>query len=413
MEFNIVVIGAGGAGIAAARRLKDAGLAVTVVEARSRVGGRAWTVRDASGAALDLGCGWLHSAEDNDWAAIARAHGFSIDESLPAWSRPALENGFPPDDQQQFRAALQRLFDRIEVAGQAEPDRPASDLVEPGTRWCALMDAVSTWINGVELDHVSVRDFFRYRDTHVNWRVTAGYGTLVEAHAAGLDIVRDTPVTRIDHSAARLRLETPRGDLTARAAIVTVPSDVIAAEALAFFPALPDKVTAAAALPLGLADKLFLRVANAGDLPVERRLYGALDGPTASYQLRPFGSDLIEGYFGGALARELECGGEQAFFAFAADQLAAQLGGGIRPRLSLVACSAWAHDPFARGSYSYARVGHSDQRAVLAAPVGGRLFFAGEACSRHDFSTAHGAYRSGVAAAEQAIIALATSAGKT
>jgi monoamine oxidase len=404
-DVDVVVIGAGAAGIAAARRIDEAGRSAVVLEARSRVGGRGWTLRDHSGLALDLGCGWLHSAPTNEWTGLARTLGFAIDEALPAWSRPAL--GLAADAQHDFGATLQRLFDRIEEVGESGPDRPAADLIEPDSKWRTLIDAVSTWINGVELDRVSVHDFFRYRDSGVNWRVTAGYGALFEAAASDLDIVRDTPATRIDHSGTMLRVETGRGDIRARIVIVTVPTGVIADEALGFFPALPDKVAAAQALPLGLADKLFLRVEDAGDLPVERRLFGAIDAPTASYHLRPLGSPLIEAYFGGALARELEAGGEDAFFAFAADQLAAQLGADIRKRLSLVVASAWARDPFARGSYSYARVGHCDQRAVLAAPVDGRLLFAGEACSRHDFSTAHGGYRTGIAAAEQAVAALA------
>ena len=168
---------------------------------------------------------------------------------------------------------------------------------------------------------------------------------------------------------------------------------------------------AATALPLGLADKVFLRVEAPDDLPVQTRLFGATDRTaTGSYHLRPFGSPLIEGYFGGRLARELEREGEDAFAQFAVDQLAGLLGNDIRRRLSLVAASAWARDPFARGSYSFAEVGCSDQRRVLAAPVDDRLFFAGEACSINDYSTAHGAYRTGVSAAEQALKALATPA---
>jgi monoamine oxidase len=93
--------------------------------------------------------------------------------------------------------------------------------------------------------------------------------------------------------------------------------------------------------------------------------------------------------------------------AFAADELAGLFGSDIRRQLSLLAASAWRGDPFARGSYSYALPGHADDRARLAAPVDNRLFFAGEACSPHFFSTAHGAYETGTAAAEAALASLA------
>jgi monoamine oxidase len=139
-------------------------------------------------------------------------------------------------------------------------------------------------------------------------------------------------------------------------------------------------------------------------LPPQTWLFGAIDRTnTGSYHLRPFGAPVIEGYFGGAFARALEGEGDGAFAAFAIDEIVAQLGSDMRRRLQPMAETGWGRDPFARGSYSHAEVGQADQRAVLATPVDGRLFFAGEAASLRDFSTAHGAYRTGVAAAEAAL----------
>jgi monoamine oxidase len=156
---------------------------------------------------------------------------------------------------------------------------------------------------------------------------------------------------------------------------------------------------------------VFLRVDRPDDLPVQTRVFGAIDRTaTGSYHVRPFGAPMIEGYFGGAFARELEQQGSEAFANFAIDQLATHFGAGFRKRLTPLAASAWGRDPFARGSYSYARIGHSDARGVLAAPVDERLFFAGEACSINDYSTAHGAYRTGVAAAHAVIQAVAANA---
>jgi monoamine oxidase len=204
-----------------------------------------------------------------------------------------------------------------------------------------------------------------------------------------------------------VRIETPRGDLRAGMVIVTVPTGVLCGGGLRFRPALPDKVEAAAVLPLGLADKLYLALDGAEEFPKDSHLYGALDSVcTGSYHVRPFGRPLIEVYFGGRFARELEAEGEAAFASYAIGQLALLLGEGIRKRLRPIAATAWARDPYARGSYSHAMPGHADARSVLAAPVDERLFFAGEACTAHDFSTAHGAYRSGVAAADAVIAAI-------
>jgi monoamine oxidase len=126
---------------------------------------------------------------------------------------------------------------------------------------------------------------------------------------------------------------------------------------------------------------------------------------TGAYHIRPFGRPQIEAYFGGDLAAELEKGGEAAFFDFAAGELAETFGKDFASRIGPIGMHPWKADPYARGSYSYALPGRADCRAKLAEPVDDRLFFAGEACSRNDFSTAHGAYLTGLDAAER-IIAL-------
>jgi monoamine oxidase len=165
---------------------------------------------------------------------------------------------------------------------------------------------------------------------------------------------------------------------------------------------LPAKIDAARGLPLGLADKVTLALEQPESLPKD----GNLRGPTmrtamGSYHLRPFGQACIEGFFGGRFARELEDAGEGAIAAQAIDEIVAMLGSDYRRRLKPLAESRWAHDPFARGSYSHALPGQAGQRAVLATPVDGRLFFAGEATSPNFFSTAHGARDSGERAARE------------
>jgi monoamine oxidase len=406
-EFDVVVIGAGAAGLAAARRIATAPLSLHVLEARNRAGGRGWTIKDPAGLPIELGCGWLHSADENEWCIIAATLGFALDRTRPQWRSQWKNLGFPPADHDDFRATLERFWDRLDAGGDADKDVPGENFLEPGGRWNGLINAISTYMNGVELDGLSARDFWRYRDTGINWRVVAGYGTLIAALADGLDVSFACPAEVIDHGGRRVRIATPRGDIDARAVIVTVPTDVLAAGVPRFAPELPDKIAAAAALPLGVADKVYLRLTGGEDIPKDAHLYGAIDRvDTGSYHLRPLGRPLVEGYFGGEFARELEQEGEAGFASFAIDQLAALMGNDIRKRLELIAASAWVRDPWARGSYSRARPGHADARQVLAAAVDQRLFFAGEACSRDDFSTAHGAYRSGVAAAEQAISAL-------
>lgn len=400
-DFDVVIVGAGAAGIAACHRLAAAKLRVVAVEARNRLGGRAWTVPTAIGEPVDLGCEWLHSAEINPWSDIAVDLGFAIDKTLPDWSsRIAIHDGEAANaDWQRARDEFEAAY---EQAARMPQDQPASALLPKGGRWNKLFDAISTWANGAELDNVSVKDRQNYDNTALNWRCYDGYGALVKAYAAGLPVRLGTVVESIDHGSRRIRIATNRGELTAAAVIVTVSTNLLAAEAIRFTPALPQIVAAAAGLPCGVANKLFL--ALDGPTPSEsyRHLIGRTDrAETGNYQLRPHGWPMISCYFGGRLSIGLEKDGPAAMASFAIDELAGIFGHDIRARLRPLASSAWGTDPWARGSYSCALPGHVDDRQILATPVNERLFFAGEACSRDHFGTAHAAFMTAVAAADR------------
>ena len=411
-DIDVVVIGAGAGGVAAARAL-TVRHSVVVLEARERIGGRAWTYRYGD-IGLDLGATWLHSADENEWGALASPLGFKVDPLPPPWDRPAHRANFSQGERADYHAAWDRFYSRIDEVAAAGSTRLMSEFFEPAGRWNGLLGAMVTYINGVEADQLVVAEYARYRDTDVNRRIPQGYGALIEAYAGPLDIRLGCPATLIDHSGERVRVTTLHGTLAARAVIVAVPPGVMANETLRFSPALPDTLEAAHALPLGVADKMFLSIDGADDLPAETRLYGATDRvETGSYTLRPFGRPVIDGYFGGAFARELESQGNGAFAAFAIEQICAALGNDVRKRLRPIAESAWARDPWSLGAYSYGSQGAQAARAKLATSVGDKLFFAGEHCSDVDFSTAHGAYRTGVKAAEDAIKALERKAPAT
>jgi len=405
-----VVIGAGAAGIAAARTLHDAGAEVLLVEANDRLGGRAHSTaldvpaKPGATMTVDLGCGWLHSARRNPWTAIAERAGVAVDRSPANWDSQWRDLGFPPAEQRASDAAWTR-WEAAARAALSGPDQPLSAFIAADDPWRSLIDAISGYANGANLDAVSLHDWAAYEDaaTADNWALPTGYGTLVAGHAAGVPVRLGTAVSRIDHASRTLRLETGAGTIEAARAIVCVPTTVLAAGTLAFHPALPAKRDAAAVLPLGIADKVFLHV--------DRPPWGANDhlvgdphaGCTASYRLSPFGWPLIEAFFGGDCADALEADGGAA--AFAVDELVGLLGTDWRPRLTPLASTRWRRAAWIGGSYSHARVGHAGARAVLAQPVDDRLFFAGEACHRHDFSTAHGAYATGVAAARAVLAA--------
>jgi monoamine oxidase len=405
-SVDVAVIGAGAAGLGAAHALNDSGLSFIVLEARDRAGGRSHTIMATPDVTFDLGCGWLHSADQNTFVPIAGQLGFEINKTLPPWRERAWGNAFPPEERGDFIRSLDEFFRRLHDAAKSGRDSAANLYLEPGNRWNPMIDAISSYINGCETDQVSILDFDAYEDTNLNWRLRRGYGALMAAYGESLPIAFNCAVTLIDHSTKRLRIETSQGTLTADKVIVTVPTKLIADEAIRFHPALPDKVDAAAHLPLGLADKVMLALDEPEALPAEGNLRGAtMRTEMGTYHLRPFGQPCIEGFFGGRYARALEDEGDGAIAAASIDEITGFLGNDFRRKLRPLAESHWALDPFARGSYSHALPGHAGKRAVLAAPIDGRLFFAGEATSPHFFSTAHGARDSGERAAKEVLAA--------
>jgi len=409
-EVDVAVIGAGSAGIAAGRRLAAAGgVSVLMLEARERAGGRAWTV-EKNGYPLDLGGEWLHSADRNVLTLLAEKNGFEIYQRRPHWTTRLRNSGATVAEEKDWIAAREANFRARHRAALEPEDRRASTTLVPGGRWNALLDATSTWGNAVELDKLSVKDNDRYEDSGVNWRVRRGYGTLLATLAADLPIAFGAPVSRIDHRGRDIVLDTKRGRVSARRVIVAVPSAILAQEALAFDPVLPATLDAANGLPLGLANKLFFGFdGDMADLDETGDIFlvgSTTQRETMSYQARPFGRSIIQCFFGGEFAAGLEREGTAAMAAFAADELAALRGNAIRKQLTPLAASSWRGDEFARGSYSYAKPGHADDRAVLAAPVDQRIFFAGEATSLNFFSTVHGAFETGTRAAEEALASL-------
>src|SRR5262249_54587068 len=153
------------------RRLMDARVDCLVVEARPRLGGRAWTMHGNFAFPIDLGCGWLHSADPNPRRDIAEAQGCSISTTQPPWTRRPAPNAFPPAEQTSLLQAVQKVYQELDSVPEQAREVAVGTFPERHGPWNALINAVSTYANGAELDRVSARDVSRYDDSGVNWRV--------------------------------------------------------------------------------------------------------------------------------------------------------------------------------------------------------------------------------------------------
>jgi monoamine oxidase len=415
-EVDVAVVGAGTAGIAAARALRECGLRHVVLEASSRLGGRAHTDTASLGAPFDQGASWLHDAEHNPLTPIAREQGFTLREEANRRRRDILLIGDRPAGEGE-RAAHDAAAEAWEAAAQRRaaeggPDISLAEAVPRGGPWDATM---AHWfgavISGVEARRISLHDYVATAIAGQNPQVREGLGTLVARQAEGLRVTLDAPVrtVRTGVPGGCVTVDGPRGQVRARGCIVTVSTGVLAEGGIHFDPALPPEVEAAiAGLPQGLLTKIALRAAGPDrlDLPafgrLGRRVESEDDRP-ASWLLWPFGRDHAIGFIGGEVAWDLARQGPRAANAFARAELARYFGAArveraFRPGAVV---TRWAEDPLFRGAYSHALVGQHGARAVLrdAAVAGGRLRFAGEACHPRYAGTVGGAWESGVFAA--------------
>ena len=406
-DVDIVIVGGGAAGVAAARRLAGSGLTTLLLEAGSRLGGRACT-QETRGLELDLGCGWLHSAERNSWAAIAQASGIAVDQSRAAWGAQYKDLGFSPAEQAEAWRAFEAWTTRLRESPPAS-DR-AADALEPQGRWNAHIRAIVSFISGARLEQLSAADYVAYDEasTETNWRLPTGLGALVaRSFPREVALRLATPVESIALIHDGVRIATPTGDIRARAALLTVSTSVLAGDSIELPGALEPWREAARQLPLGLNEKLFLEITGAGPFEPETHVTGnPRDASTASYYIRPFGWPVIECFFGGERAHLLCEQGLDAGFSFAMDQIAELFGAEVRKSLRPLAASHWSRSKRVGGAYSYALPGQQAARTRLALPFEQRLFFAGEATHGSDFSTAHGAHDSGTRAAAEVIAAL-------
>ncbi|WP_291828754.1 NAD(P)/FAD-dependent oxidoreductase, partial [Bosea sp. (in: a-proteobacteria)] len=355
-EADVIVIGAGAAGIAAAHQLKAAGRRAIVLEARDRVGGRAFT--DASlGPAYDAGAMFIHWAERNPWVQIARDLGVATSDESWGGGFRVFAGGQPmaDADRQRRRGAFGQIDRRLETVDLAKRDVSIRDLLgDLGPDLAPIASSGLLLSIGEESERISARDYQRL------WAgddllVPSGYGNLVARHGAGLDIRLNQPVSEIRWDGPGVSVTTPAGTLRAQACIVTVPVGVLKAGAIRFTPALPARTRDALdGIGMGALTKIALKVEGDrfGISPGTSFLEAGSPKRLMNFDLFPEGKDLIVAFCGGDHARELSAAGPAATRDHLTTLLSSMIGSDIRKAVTGISFPAWWTDPFARGSYS-------------------------------------------------------------
>jgi monoamine oxidase len=407
---DVVIVGAGVAGLAAAKSLMAANKAVLVVEARERIGGRAVTDSTTFGFPLDLGAQWIEAGRTNPAMAILKEMNA---RPLPDRLEQAIYIGgteAPREEYARFEKIAIDASRKLVEALKKAPDVPVGRVLvaqDPLERLAYAM--VGPLESGVELGELSARDFTRQPETEPQYAVSEGLGALIARWGARVPVRLATRVVRVDSTGPQVLVVTTNGQLSAKAVIVTVPTGVLASGPFGFAPQLSAaRREAIAQVPMALYNKIALSFGRKViDAPAGRSVTGLTRNEQAfDAVVRPYNRDAAIVFVGGAQARQLEEEGTGAALGFAVSALAEIYGNDLRGLMVRSSVTRWGKDPFARGSWSMATPGNADKRLVLARPHHDRVFFAGEATDPVWATRVGGAYASGVRAAREALAVL-------
>ena len=417
---DILVIGAGIAGLRAARVLVENGRRVIVLEARDRLGGRIHTDR-SWGVPVELGASWIHGVSGNPIAALAAAEGIETrasDYESTVYGADGQRRAAGTLDKLESQVAELLETGREESPDSDEPLRAAIDraLAQEDLDTAERLDLEMGITESIE--HEYAADAIELSANHFDdggaesggdVLLPDGYDTVVDAVAEGLDVRLGHVVNRIDTSGDRAFVDTSQGRFEAPAVIVTVPLGVLKSRSIEFTPPLPEsKAAAIARLGMGALSKTCLRFGSAfwpadaeliDIVPTAPRRGQWVESLNLALNLTGLaGVPALMMFNAGKFARTAEAMTDTEVIASASAALAPAFG--AIPAPTGLLRSQWSVDPFSLGSYSFIAVGSSPaDRDALGAPDG-RRFFAGEACSREHAGTVHGAYASGEAAAK-------------
>jgi monoamine oxidase len=419
---TILVIGAGMAGLGAARRIQDAGHAVTVIEGRKRIGGRVWTSRLWEDSPVVMGSSWFHGVKGNPMTALADAAQITRVETdydnavLYNTNGRAVGDALWDELEQQYDALMAAVADEVTDGMTLLTAIEATDLwstyseeTRRHLRFLLNTTIEQEFAGGIgEISAVNPDDAEEFRGGDEVF--PDGYGRIADYLARGLDLNLGQIVERIRYDDAGVVVETDQALFEADRVIVTLPIGVLKRGSVQFEPQLPsEKQAAIATLGVGLLDKLYLRFPTLfWDERVEFIEWISVEPGRWNEWLNLAaytGQPILLGFNAADYARKITPWNDAEVVADAMAVLRTIYGDNI-PEPESWQRSRWSADQFAYGSYSFNAVNADrETRLQLAKTVANRLFFAGEATSADYPATVHGAYLSGLRAAGE-ILAL-------
>jgi monoamine oxidase len=414
-DYDVAIVGAGAAGLAAGRRIAQAGKSYVILEAGDRAGGRIASASLPSGAIYDRGANRFSAPSRNPLVAIARAERLKLYEPSPGRRLYVGEREARDGEYDDFTASLRRANRTIAAVAELGRDIAAARALPELGDWLGTVAFVLGPLTcAKDLEDVSTVDLSRAEDRPDDVMVREGTAALIAAAGKPLAIELNTAVQRVDMGGrGRVELGTTRGTLTARTVIVTASTNVLASDRVRFSPSLPAQHAAALGkLSLGTYERAIFELSgNPFRFGADERIIFKTDNSKAiMLHTRVGGSDLVYADLAGRFGRELANAGEAAVAGFIADEFAARFGEGVKQSLGKIELTRWSKEPWVQGGFSAAAPGAAASRRALMEPISDRVFLAGEAVHETLWGTVAGAAISGERAADAALRYLGPSA---
>lgn len=418
LRCDVLVVGAGIAGLAAARDLVTAERRVIVLESRDRVGGRIFTDRTWGGPPIDLGASWIHGPKGNAVAALARDLGVVTVATDWEAARITDEKGrvLTATERERIAARLDKVLRQIADDEADDDDGPLDAAIERAAKKLGL-DAKArvelAWAAATTLEHEFAGDLSRLSRRHFDegkadrggdLLFPKGYDQITNALAKGLDVRLDHRVTRVRHDDDGVSVQAAGRTFRAQRIVVTLPLGVLKAGSVQFEPALPAATRQAIdRIGVGVLDKVYLRFSEPF-WPADVQVLGCVTARRGDFAAavavhRAAGENVLLCLNAGSFAAELAARSDDAIVAAAVARMRTMFGAGV-PLPQSTRVTRWGQDPHALGAYSHMAPGSTPaDREALGEPVSGRVFLAGEAVSRDHAASVRGAFESGKRAA--------------
>ena len=406
-EVDVAIVGAGAAGIAAARKVAAAGRSVLMLEASAQLGGRCVTDATTFGVPFDRGARWLYASASNPLAGLARLERVELAPAARGQRIRVGRRNARAGELEDFLALMVRVNRAMSEAVRSRGDLAVAQALPQDLReWRGTVEfQLGPLTNGGDLDRMSTADLLNFAPRDPSMFCREGLGTFIKRLAGKLPVALETPVTNVRWNGRDVELETRAGTLNARAVIVTASVNVLNAGTIKFTPDLPKRqADALSHLTLGSCDRITLDLpGNPLGLGRDEVFIEQSSGPRTGLLLaNAGGSSLCQVDVGGSFGRELSAQGEAAMVDFAQIWLRDLFGGDIPKAVTRTSVTRWNAEPYVLGAMSVASPGGLPARKILAEPLG-PLFFAGEALHEQLGGTVGGAWISGERAAEAAL----------